>query len=34
MKNSFNYHLSSKAHGHLYLDLYTRLGQPRSPAHV
>ena len=26
MKNTFNYHLNSKAYGHLYVDLFTRLG--------
>lgn len=26
MKNTFNYYLNSKSYGHLYLDLYTRLG--------
>jgi lipopolysaccharide export system protein LptA len=34
MKNSFNYHLSSKAHGHLYLDLYTRLGLGLGARHM
>ena len=26
MKNTFNYHFNSKAYGHLYVDLFTRLG--------
>ncbi len=26
MKNTFNYYFNSRSHGHLYLDLFTRLG--------